>query len=45
MKFGMVGSFVFLFRKMVSFCVYDNINMGVNNMVTPPEEVVELFME
>ena len=28
----MVGSFVFLFRKMVSFCVYDNINMGVNNM-------------
>ena len=30
---------------MVSFCVYDNINMGINNMVTLPEEGVEPFME
>ena len=30
---------------MVSFCVYDNIIMGINNLVTLPEEVVDLFME
>ena len=41
----MVGCFVRLFWKMVSFCEYDNINMGINNMVTLPEEVVDLFME
>ena len=39
MKFCMVGCFVRL------FCEYDNINMGINNMVTLPEEVVDLFME
>ena len=26
---------------MVSFCAYDNINMGIHNMVTLPEDVVE----
>ena len=30
---------------MISFCVYDNINMGITNMVTLPEEGVEPFME
>ena len=30
---------------MVSFCAYDNITMGIHNMVTLPEGVVELFME
>ena len=29
---------------MVSFCVYENINMGIHNMVTLPEEVADLFM-
>jgi len=29
---------------MVSFCAYDNITMGIHNMVNLPEEVVDLFM-
>ena len=29
---------------MVSLCAYDNTNMGIHNIVTLPEEVVELFM-
>ena len=37
----MVGTFGSLFWKMALVCVYDNIN----NMVSLPAEVVDLFME
>ena len=34
LTFCMVGSFVCSFWKIVSFCVCDNINKGINNMVS-----------
>ena len=43
-KLGPVVSFGMLIWKMASFCVYDNINMGINNRVTLAEEVVEPFV-